>query len=243
MPAEDRLELTHTLAPAGQLKPHLTNAATVTRIVGKQLAATAPASPEGEEPAAASLPRVLAALHVLKGGWGEPALRFAVKCAQTAAQGVTAVATDTDAVDEAALWRGLTWAASAGRVDASTRTHLRRAWRECEKVPPPEPVEEPEVEEPPVAAGADGDREEEGTADGGAGDAAEQADGDETAAATAAAAPTSAEAETVAAPAVAAPPPPPPPPPRVAVDDFVARLAGDPVLARWWTHELPVAAA
>jgi len=85
---------------------------------------------------------VLGTLFVCKGGFGEPALRFALK----------AVATDeSGSLKEAPLFQALGVAASS-ELNEAQRTNLRRAWRTAAKFEPPQPEPPAEGEEakPPV---------------------------------------------------------------------------------------------
>ncbi len=126
----------------------------------------------------------LGRLHVCKAGFGEPALRFALK----------AVAADeTGSLKEAPLHVAVTTATNMPYPDWTPvmRNHLRRAWRAAEKFAPPPP------EAPPAEDGGD------------------------------------------------APPPPPPPAvdpadAAVIVDDFVAKVGEDEVLASLLTKEVAV---
>ena len=88
------------------------------------------------------LARALGTLHVCKAGFGEPALRFALKCA---------AADESGSLKEAPLQTALATVASLPLSDAA-RNNLRRAWRAAAKFEPPAP--EPSGEEgapPPVA--------------------------------------------------------------------------------------------
>jgi len=81
---------------------------------------------------------LISTLALLKSGFGEGALRFAVKAADASGGG---------ALTESELWRCVTRAAS-GPLDAPRRALLRAAWRKAEKFAKPEEEE--------AAAGGEG---------------------------------------------------------------------------------------
>ena len=98
----------------------------------------------GAKPASATLPltRVLGTLQVCKAGFGEPALRFALKCAATDESG---------SLKEPALHAALSVAAALPLSDAA-RNNLRRAWRAAAKFEPPVPEASGEEGAPPPVA-------------------------------------------------------------------------------------------
>ena len=98
----------------------------------------------GAKPASAALPlvRVLGTLQVCKAGFGEPALRFALKCAATDESG---------SLKEGPLHSALSVAGSLPLSDAA-RNNLRRAWRAAAKFEPPVPEASGEEGAPPPVA-------------------------------------------------------------------------------------------
>ena len=72
-----------------------------------------------------------------KSGYGEPLLRFAIKCSTTDESG---------SMKEPEMNIALT-VASSGSLNEATRTNLRRAWRLAAKFEPPQPEPPAEGEE------------------------------------------------------------------------------------------------
>ena len=85
--------------------------------------------------------RVLGALQVCKAGYGEAALRFALKCA---------AADESGALKEGPLFTALGVAGSLP-LSAAARNNLRRAWRTAAKFEPPQPEPSGEEGAPPPA--------------------------------------------------------------------------------------------
>ena len=79
----------------------------------------------------------ISTLALFKSGYGEAALRFAVKAADADGSG---------ALTEAALWVALMRSASAPLTPIQ-RTHLRKVWRTAEKYAKPEEEAPPAEEE------------------------------------------------------------------------------------------------
>lgn len=146
------------------------------------------------------------------------------------------------------LWTALLWSTSAATSGAGNnqlqaqpltpalRTHLRKAWRTCEKLAPPPPPEAADEEE------AEGEQEQE------KGDADEESEESESTEGAKGSTLTKTQTlqgdpgqpEQPAERAVAAAAPAGPPPPRVSVDEFVGKLQEDPVLAHAWTRDVPL---
>ena len=173
---------------------------------GALLAAVAPLlTSRGQPP---TLPKMLAALQVARTQWGEPALRFALRCAQAAAAGagVGAALAAAACVNESTAWAALEWS-SPVPVDAVLRANLRRAWRSCAQVeavittPAPAPVKAEAGEAAEVIEEPDDEVRE------------NDQDGEVT--------------ET----------PPPPIKGCVEVEALVNAVLGDPLLARVWARE------
>lgn len=212
-------------------------------------------------PSPPTLARLLATLHVLKAGWGAAALRFAVACAQAQEGEPLCTADGGDGgVGEAALWTAVTWAAlppsSAGGgpwgeswgsggalpIPPALRAHLRVAWRSCELLPPPPPDD--------GGLGADGAGGEQAQGDAEEGDASGAAEEEEEGGGRAtgggagealgAAGVESQQQQQRQQGGAAAGAAPPPAAARVSVDDFVARVAGDAVLAWVWARDAAV---
>lgn len=188
-----------------------------------------------------SLPHALCALHVLKRGWGEAALRFALRCAQAGAPRAPGAEPEADGgatATEAALWTALTWASSGGGgsggggvASAGVRANLRKAWRSCTPVPPPPPPTPPAVaaaEEEEQEEQVDGQQQGQGQAPAGAEGGGEAPPAPAPAAGGGGGGHGAADAVKGAEP------------PRVACDEFVAKLQADPVLAGYWLREVGV---
>jgi hypothetical protein len=85
--------------------------------------------------------KVLGTIMLSKSGYGEPLLRFAIKCTTTDESG---------SMKEPEMNIALSVAAS-GSLNETTRTNLRRAWRLAAKFEPPQPEPPAEGEEPKPA--------------------------------------------------------------------------------------------
>jgi hypothetical protein len=85
--------------------------------------------------------KVLGTIMLSKSGYGEPLLRFAVKCTTTDESG---------SLKEPEMNLALSVASSAS-LNEATRTNLRRAWRLAAKFEPPQPEPPAEGEEPKPA--------------------------------------------------------------------------------------------
>ena len=107
---------------------------------------------------------VNASIGLHKSGFGEPALRFALKCHDFNNDG---------ALTEAAIWAVVSVVLSS-HIDPIHMTHLRRAWRMAEKFVKPEVEAAPEGEE----GGAEAESAEVGGEGGGEGAAAAEDAGD-----------------------------------------------------------------
>jgi len=81
--------------------------------------------------------KVLGTIMLSKSGYGEPLLRFAIKCTSTDESG---------SLKEPEMNIALT-VASSGSLNEATRTNLRRAWRLAAKFEPPQPEPPAEGEE------------------------------------------------------------------------------------------------
>lgn len=81
--------------------------------------------------------KVLGTIMLSKSGYGEPLLRFAIKCSTTDESG---------SMKEPEMNIALT-VASSGSLNEATRTNLRRAWRLAAKFEPPQPEPPAEGEE------------------------------------------------------------------------------------------------
>ena len=159
------------------------------------------------------LPRILAALYILRNGWdsGAGALRFALKCAESTRD-------PNGSIEERPLWTALTWSSStcAQAIDSPISTHLRKVWRTCEKVAPTEPEEAQTSEaDSELEEGADENAAEDGEE--GEAKAAKNEKEDTSPAAQ----------QPKAAPA-----------PRVSIDEFVSKMQEDALLANAWLKEI-----
>jgi len=135
---EEKKEEDGSAAPAAPAAPPLKPATQHAEAAFALLLGAAGAKPGSALP----LARALGTLQVCKAGFGEAALRFALKCAASDEGG---------ALKEAPLHVALATTASLPLSDAA-RNNLRRAWRAAAKFEPPVP--EPSGEEgapPPVA--------------------------------------------------------------------------------------------
>lgn len=155
---------------------------------------------------------LVATLALFKSGYGEAALRFAVKAVDADGSG---------ALSEAALWRAVTRAASSA-LTPTLRNHLRKAWRGAEKYVPPE--EEPKEEEG-EGEGAEAEAEGEAPAEGEEG--AEKPEGE-------------GEAAPAAEEPAAPPAPKAPEEPRVLSESFLGLVLEDEALAAVLAKEVPV---
>ncbi len=100
---------------------------TKTSDYGEQVFALLDASKSGS----LHIAQVLGTIQVCKAGFGEPALRFALKAAGAASSAETSL-------KEAEVFTAITVAANR-ELTPIVRNHLRRAWRAAEKFQPPAP--------------------------------------------------------------------------------------------------------
>jgi len=205
---------------------------------------------DGEAVEALPVRNLMTTLFLCKTGYGEPALRFAIKLVDPEGGG---------ALKEPELWFAITRSANLP-LDATTRNHLRRAWRAAEKQPLPGEGADPEeaaaaeaAAAAEVAAAEDAAVAAEATAAAAAAAAAaaneegseeeddvKEAKKAEAATAAAAAAEARAAADALAAARAAPKPKPSPADVKVLVDDYIAKVSEDERLAAVLLAELTI---
>ena len=153
----------------------------------------------------------------------QAALRFAAKALAP---------DDVEGVTEQQLWAVLQASTPEGGYSAPARASLRKAWREADKVAPPQPEEQqPEDEGAAEAADENGNAEEAEANDGEVNDG--EASGQEAEIASAQPPAVPAAAEAPAAPQA-------PPPVRVSVESFLSVVGADDALAALLLAEVPI---